>query len=123
MSKFIIDLYYTKLYIVVECPVCFEEGNNIYSTNCGHVICDKCIAKLPSENKCYMCSHPLVKKNMSASQISTSSVPTVSVPTVSVSVPTRKIDMPSLYKKDCGTTMLLNNYKEKDNYIIEYFYF
>jgi hypothetical protein len=110
MSEFIIGLYYTKLYIVIECPVCNEEGNDIYSTNCGHVICGKCIPKLPSNNKCYMCSQPLVKKNIST----TSSVPTVSVST-------RRVDIPPLYsdKDDNELGITYRRYKKYSYFITE----
>ena len=54
---------YIKLFINdFECPVCYSTENDIYTTKCGHVICDKCISKLIDTNKCYNCRQELTLK-------------------------------------------------------------
>ena len=37
----------------MECPVCFETREYIYTGSCGHVICLNCINNLPNKKECY----------------------------------------------------------------------
>jgi hypothetical protein len=47
---------YIRLYVdKLECPLCCDTDNKIYSTHCGHIICIECINRLICKNKCYKC--------------------------------------------------------------------
>ena len=39
-----------------NCPICYEEYENVWAFPCGHMICEKCYLKQKKLNRiCHMC--------------------------------------------------------------------
>lgn len=46
----------------LECPICLESHQNPIVTNCGHIICGRCMMEYMRYRKsCPICRNPLIK--------------------------------------------------------------
>lgn len=43
----------------LSCPACFEVGNPLASTPCGHIVCVQCVSQLNRPFRCPQCREPL----------------------------------------------------------------
>ena len=60
--------YFIRLFINYECPICFCNDKDIYTSICGHVICGECILNLQNKKKCYKCRKIIEKKPITNNQ-------------------------------------------------------